>query len=172
MVEPDGVVVEGGGAGEGAGEDEGGEREEQEAATAKETAGKRKEEVEHLLNGERPEDVPAWGQVAAARFEQIDVEVSAAARARVRPPVFGDDEVLAVREVQAAEDSEQQEQQGRDPGEAELVELAQVDGGDRTPAAQRCGCDEESGDGEEYLHDELPVPDEREDELCRQAASV
>lgn len=41
---------------------------------AKDAGCERKEEVDHLLDRERPEDIPVAGKVAAGGFKEIDME--------------------------------------------------------------------------------------------------
>ena len=73
-----------------------------------------------------------------------------------------------VRDAEAmkdAEDGEQGEEQRGDAGEADEVELAETDGGERAPAAEGHGSNQEAGDREEDLHAALALPYESDGEL-------
>lgn len=86
-------------------------------------------------------------------------------RAAKSAPVRRHHEVSEMREIEAAQDREQQQEQRRDAGKAQQVEIARGDAGKRTPAAQCGRRNEESGDGEEYLNGELAIPHKRGNQL-------
>jgi hypothetical protein len=81
---------------------------------------------------------PAAGQVVSVGFEPVDVESESGEERPAQPTgLLGDDKVFDVRQMQRAEDGQQREQQGRDAGETQPVEILHADPGDRTPAAKR-----------------------------------
>src|ERR1035438_8942707 len=131
-------------------------------AAAQEPAQQREEEIEHLLDRKRPENIPAAGKVSVPGLQKIHVKSECGDERAAEPsPIRRDNEVFDVREIEAAEDRQQQEEQRRDAGETQQVEIARDDTVELTPAAKRGRRDQKTGDGEEYLHAELPVPHER-----------
>src|SRR5262252_8623397 len=92
--------------GERAERDEGEKQRDQQLALFEQAADEREEEIEHLFDGERPEDVPVARQISAASFENIDVKGKRRKKSATESPGFrGNDEVVKMREMQHAENN-------------------------------------------------------------------
>lgn len=114
-------------------------------------ADQRKEDIEHLFNGQRPEHSPAGRQPGIARcFEPVEMKGEGGKqRAREGEEFFVDDVAFNTQQMQRAQDGEHEQQQRHDAREADAVEGARPDGIQRAEAAQRGERDQEAGDGEE-----------------------
>ena len=112
-------------------------------------------------------------EVTALGFKKIDAEGKRREqRVADSAGLLRDDESVDVGEMKAAQHGEKKQEQGRDAGESQPVEVTHVDAGDGTPAPKRRRGDEEAGDGEEDLYAELAVPDEGRNELGRKTVRV
>ena len=68
------VAVGPGGASERTEDHESEQQDDEELSAAEEAREDGEEEIEHFLDGERPQNIPVAGEVAAAGFEDVDVE--------------------------------------------------------------------------------------------------
>src|ERR1700683_2662943 len=74
--------------------------------------------------------------------------------------------------MEEGEHRNQEDKQWCNAGKAEQVEVSQVDTGKRTPAPERSRSNEKAGDREENLNAGLTVPNQRGDQLVREALGV
>ncbi len=113
-------------------------RRQQFTAGRRATADHREEEIEHFLDRQRPENVPAARQISMPGFEKIHVKSKRGEeRAGQSSPVRRDNEVFDVREIDSAQHSEQQQEQRRDTGETQQIEIARRRPGKATPQTCR-----------------------------------
>ena len=169
------IAVRPDGAGEAAGDGDGDEQrdEDQDAATDAEQgkAGEGEGEIEHLLDGERPEDSPAGGEPAVHVVGFIPVEGEGKRGeegAGERGVGLVDDVRLNVQQVEEAEDGEQEQEQRCDAGKANAIEDAGAHGGEGAEALDGGPRDEESGDGEEDGDAVAAVAEEQMTEPARE----
>src|SRR5215472_11197141 len=115
------------GATEGSGHREGNQEGNQPFALTQEPAEQRKEKIEHLFDRKRPEDVPIAGKVAASCLQDVDVKSKRREKRPTQSTCFcRHNEVVNIREVQDAEDRQQQYEKRRNARESQPVESAQA----------------------------------------------
>src|SRR5579863_1928845 len=145
----------------------------EETNSAEQPRRERKEEIEHLFDRKRPEDVPVGRQITAMSLKNINVKCKRCEHGAAKASLSRrNDKVLKSGEVQRAENRKQTEKQRPDASKTEQIEVANIDVLEDTPAFERDRGDQKSRDREENLNPELAVPHQRVEERLRNPLGI